>query len=71
MKPLPSSHVGILVTPTPTPVPVLPCVATGITGTMHGRTVKYCRTFTLRELFVPALVPFVPASSTWIPRPFA
>jgi hypothetical protein len=69
VKPLPSSHVGILVTPTP--VPVLPCVATGIARTKHDRTVKYWLTFTLCELFVPALAPFVPASSTWIPRPFA
>jgi tripartite ATP-independent transporter DctM subunit len=69
-------HVGILITmvtqigATTPPVAVLLFVATSIAGTTYDQTVKYCWAFILCEVVVLALVLFVPATATWIPRTF-
>ncbi len=69
-------HVGILITmvtqigATTPPVAVLLFVATSIAGTTYDQTVKYCWAFILCEVIVLALVLFVPATATWIPRTF-
>jgi tripartite ATP-independent transporter DctM subunit len=69
-------HVGILITmvtqigATTPPVAVLLFVATSIAGTTYDQTVKYCWAFILCEIVVLALVLFVPATATWIPRTF-
>jgi tripartite ATP-independent transporter DctM subunit len=69
-------HVGILITmvtqigATTPPVAVLLFVATSIAGTTYDQTVKYCWAFILCEIVVLALVLFLPATATWIPRTF-
>lgn len=69
-------HVGVLITmvcqigATTPPVAVLLFVATSIAGTTYDQTVRYCWAFILCELVVLALVLFVPATATWIPRTF-
>ncbi|MEJ7668996.1 MAG: TRAP transporter large permease [Casimicrobiaceae bacterium] len=69
-------HVGILITmvtqigATTPPVAVLLFVATSIAGTTYDQTVKYCWAFIIAEVAVLALVFFVPAIATWIPRTF-
>ena len=69
-------HVGILITmvtqigATTPPVAVLLFVATSIAGTTYDQTVKYCWAFIIAEVAILALVFFVPAIATWIPRTF-